>query len=259
MTMDDSRRNFLKIAGACALGAGVGLPVVSAVGSSSKYEAKQKALKGKRWAMVIDTKKCQEAGNCQACMNACHSIHNVPETENKSHEIKWIWKEDYHSTFPTQAHKNASDEVKHRKMVVLCNHCDSPSCVRVCPTQATFKREDGVVMMDMHRCIGCRYCISACPYGSRSFNFFEPKLKNERIGFPKRSKGVVEKCNFCAERLAEGQIPACVEVCTKMGHGALTFGDLADPRSPVSQKLRQANTIRRKPVLGTQPHVFYIV
>jgi molybdopterin-containing oxidoreductase family iron-sulfur binding subunit len=142
----------------------------------------------------------------------------------------------------------------------MCNHCERPSCVRVCPTQATWKRKDGIVMMDQHRCIGCRYCMAACPYGSRSFNFVDPRptLQKSGInpGYPTRTRGVVEKCSFCAERLARGKLPACVEACPVK---ALVFGDLNDPESEVARLLEEKYTIRRKPGLGTNPHVFYLV
>jgi molybdopterin-containing oxidoreductase family iron-sulfur binding subunit len=145
---------------------------------------------------------------------------------------------------------------------VLCNHCERPPCVRVCPTQATFKNDDGIVAMDQHQCIGCRYCLAACPYGARSFNWTDPRpfIKEINDDFPTRTKGVVEKCNLCAERLARGELPACVEACRRVaGPGANVFGDLADPESEVSNLLRTTNTIRRKPSLGTAPNVFYVV
>jgi molybdopterin-containing oxidoreductase family iron-sulfur binding subunit len=134
--------------------------------------------------------------------------------------------------------------------------------VRVCPTQATWKREDGIVAMDWHRCIGCRYCMAACPYGSRSFNWMDPRpyIKNPNPEFPTRTKGVVEKCTFCTERLAgpggHPRPPACVEACPEK---ALVFGNLADPRSPIRELLATRSHIRRKPELGTGPDVFYIV
>jgi Fe-S-cluster-containing dehydrogenase component len=135
--------------------------------------------------------------------------------------------------------------------------------VRVCPTQATWKRDDGIVMMDMHRCIGCRYCMAACPYGSRSFNWKNPwenadgtKQAVPNPQFPTRTRGVVEKCNLCSERLARGEIPKCVEACR---HGALTFGDASDPTSEVRKLLASRYSIRRKVHLGTEPHVFYLV
>jgi molybdopterin-containing oxidoreductase family iron-sulfur binding subunit len=121
-------------------------------------------------------------------------------------------------------------------------------------------------MMDQHRCIGCRYCMAACPYGARSFNYVDPRpyvqqKKQLRDEFPSRTKGVVEKCNFCAERLAKRQIPACVESCQKQNgdDAALSFGNLYDPNSSVAKMLRENHAIRRKPTLGTEPHVFYVV
>jgi len=108
-------------------------------------------------------------------IEACHKTHNVPHFEEKRHEIKWIWETHFHNAFPDSASRYLSAEAEHRPYLVLCNHCENPPCVRACPTQATFKRaHDGIVMMDMHRCIGCRFCMAACPYGSRSFNFVEP-------------------------------------------------------------------------------------
>jgi molybdopterin-containing oxidoreductase family iron-sulfur binding subunit len=119
-------------------------------------------------------------------------------------------------------------------------------------------------MMDMHRCIGCRYCIVGCPYGSRSFNWSDPRkhldLDKVNTEFPTRSKGVVEKCNFCAERQRRANggkwTPTCVEVCPE---GALLFGDLTAEESEVRKILETRYTIRRKPGLGTAPHVFYVV
>jgi len=149
------------------------------------------------------------------------------------------------------------DRTKHLPFPVLCNHCENPPCVQACPTKATFKRDDGIVVMDFHRCIGCRFCMAACPYGSRSFNFRDPRpfIAEVDPGFPTRMKVVVEKCNFCVERLAVGKQPACVEV----SNGILTFGDLEDPESDVRKLLKSNYTIRRKQNLGTGPAVYYIV
>mgnify|MGYP001049712642 CR=1 FL=1 len=110
----------------------------------------------------------------------------------------------------------------------------------------------------MHRCIGCRYCVVACPYGSRSFNWRDPRpaVAETDPDFPTRMRGVVEKCTFCEERLAKGRLPACVEACE---NDEIVFGDLEDPNSEVRRLLRENFTIRRKPTLGTQPQVYYIV
>jgi molybdopterin-containing oxidoreductase family iron-sulfur binding subunit len=235
----------------------------------------EEALTAKRWAMVVNVREMDEE-IAQACTDVCHKAHNVPDIKNPRHEIKWIWQEDYEHAFPGQQHEHIEEALKKMPFVVLCNHCENPPCVRVCPTKATFKRKhDGIVLMDMHRCIGCRFCMAACPYGSRSFNWVIPwpregtgRFRDDKEPpnpeFPTRVKGVVEKCNFCAERLAKGQIPACVEACQeaakkKGGNPALVFGDLEDPDSEVRQLLRAHYTLRRKPELGTNPSVYYAV
>ncbi len=150
------------------------------------------------------------------------------------------------------------EQVEHMQFLLLCNHCDNPPCVRVCPTKATFRRDDGIVMMDMHRCIGCRFCMAGCPFGARSFNWRDPRpyIKEElpRLSHP-GNRAWWRKCTFCAERLAQGLMPACV-VASK---GALIFGDLNDEKSKVRELLRENFTIRRKPFLGTNPQVYYIV
>lgn len=263
--MESSRRNFLKIAGISALGLGA-RPVIEVLASSEGEHGKaakpsvmkgETALTAKRWAMVIDTRKLKTEEDLEPMIAACNKIHNIPKLENKRHEIKWIWTEEFKHAFPTQEHEFLDDRLKHLPFLTLCNHCEKPACVRACPTKATFKRADGIVLMDFHRCIGCRFCMAACPYGSRSFNFRDPRpfIKETNLKFPTRTKGVVEKCNFCAERLAVGKMPACVEV----SNGALAFGDLDDPDSNVRKLLKSNFAIRRKPALGAGPSVFYIV
>ena len=216
------------------------------------------ALVGKRWAMVIDLNACLERDGCRDCLDACHRVHNVPDFGNPKDEVKWIWTVPYEEAFREQEHEFITESLKGRPTIVLCNHCDNPPCVSVCPTRATWKREDGIVMMDYHRCIGCRYCMAACPYGSRSFNWRDPRPFINEINpdFPTRTKGVVEKCNFCQERLAQGLLPACVEACPEK---ALVFGDLGDANSGVREILGSRYTIQRKPGLGTKPRVYYIV
>ncbi|MGE5253094.1 MAG: sulfate reduction electron transfer complex DsrMKJOP subunit DsrO [Planctomycetaceae bacterium] len=255
--MEWTRRTFVKIAGISLLGWGARPAFAALTGKErGKVLWNPKALKAKRWAMVVDLrKKCPEG--CRDCIDACHGVHNVPDFGNPKDEIKWIWNEPYGNAFPGQENGYIGKGIGERPVIVLCNHCDNPPCVRVCPTQATFRRADGIVMMDYHRCIGCRFCVAACPFGARSMNYRDPRpfIKKINPDYPTRTNGVVEKCDFCAERLAEGLPPACVNACKER----LFFGPLENPESEV-RKLLEANfTIRRKPHLGTQPQVYYIV
>jgi Fe-S-cluster-containing dehydrogenase component len=263
--MEESRRSFLKRAGRLGLGVGCGLPLLSALSCSARREGDPGEAPARQWGMVIDIQKCLREDVRRACSAACRHVHNIPTILDPKREIKWIWSVPFEEAFPDQAHPYTASSLQDQPVLVLCNHCTSPACVRVCPTQATWKRkQDGIVMMDMHRCIGCRYCLAACPYGARSFNWQDPRpFLADPINpdFPTRTKGVVEKCNFCADRLREGLEPACVVAARAVpgGEGALTFGDLSDPNSNVRRLLRQKNTICRRPDLGTGPNVFYIV
>jgi molybdopterin-containing oxidoreductase family iron-sulfur binding subunit len=167
----------------------------------------------------------------------------------------------YEKAFTEHSHYHRNAHLEESSFLVFCNHCDNPPCVRACPTKATFKRKDGIVAMDYHRCIGCRFCMAACPYGMRSFNWRDPRPFIDKTHynkeFPTRMRGVVEKCNFCVERLAKGLKPACVEACGNTG--GLTFGNLNDPHSEIRKVLESNYTIQRKPALGTHPSLFYII
>jgi molybdopterin-containing oxidoreductase family iron-sulfur binding subunit len=269
--MDKTRRDFLKIAGLSALGVGV-KPVSDAMAEQTAgpdVKDYKEPLTAERWAMVINLKKFKENPDLvQKCVEACHKVHNVPEFENKKDEVKWIWSTEFGHAFPSQEHEYLHEYAEHGLKVpvlVLCNQCDNPPCVRVCPTKATFQAKDGIVMMDYHRCIGCRFCLAACPYGARSLNWRDPRgvdkdgkpfIKELNREFPTRTRGVVEKCNFCAERLAKGLQPACVEVCE---NGEMLFGAMDDAESPVRKALAENFALRRKPQLGTKPQVYYIV
>ena len=261
--MGVDRRGFIKLAGLSALGAAA-KPALDALGSDTSAKGADDGTK--RWAMLIDLKKCLRREGCRDCVDACHRVHNVPDIRDPNHEVKWIWKEKYRNAFPTQHHEHDEESLRQQDVLVLCNHCDNPPCVRVCPTKATFRRgSDGLVMMDMHRCIGCRFCMAACPYGSRSFNWRDPRghdengrplIEKPNRAYPTRMRGVVEKCTFCPERLAKNQSPACVEACAQK---AIIFGDLNDKDSEARTILRTRHTIRRLPALGTRPQVYYIV
>jgi len=276
--MDNKRRKFLKMAGATVL-AGIGAPALvkltstPALASGGAEHAAPAAAHGAaaveagaqanriRLGMVIDMRKFYDNQEMlDKAIAACHNAHNVPEIPERNNEIKWIWKTGYGNALPEHSHNHRSGIVEESKFPVLCNHCDKPSCVKACPTKATFvEPKYGIVAMDFHRCIGCRFCMAACPFGARSFNWRDPRpfIKHYNPEFPTRMRGVVEKCNFCGERLALGLEPACVEAC--QGTGAMVFGDLNDPQSEVRKVLDKEFTIQRKPSAGTVPSVFYIV
>ncbi|CAG0910965.1 unnamed protein product, partial [Cyprideis torosa] len=212
-----------------------------------------------RYGMVIDMRKLYGKPELmEKAIKACHTIHNVPHFEEKKNEIKWIWSMPFENVFPEHSSYHASEVRENNEFLTLCNHCDEPPCVRVCPTKATFRTDDGSVAMDYHRCIGCRFCMMGCPYGARSFNWYDPRdhIETYNPEYPTRTRGVVEKCNFCADQLALGKEPACVEALKETG--ALVFGDLNDPSSEIRRILQENPTIQRKPALGTKPSVFYI-
>ncbi len=245
-----NRREFLKLAG---VGASSGL-----VGGCL---ARETVTGASRLAMAIDVGACAREGDCRACIEACHATHNVPSSSDPARAVRWLWKESFGATFPEQVHDWTSVATREQRVLVLCSHCGSPPCTQVCPTGATWKRDDGIVMMDEHRCIGCRYCLVACPYGARSFNWCDPRAGLARVDprFPTRTVGVVEKCTFCAERLREGLSPACVDAAQQRGCGAIVFGSLDDQDSALVRILRSRTVIRRRPALGADPHVYYLV
>jgi len=206
--------------------------------------------------MAVEARKCRP--DCTDCLVACHEAHNVPNFGNPKDDVHWIGRAPLPQVFPAGTHPRLPESIRGLSVPVLCNHCENPPCVRVCPTQATFKRTDGIVMMDYHRCIGCRFCMAACPYGARSMNYRDPRQYIPRLNpdFPTRTKGVVEKCNFCEERLARGVMPACVTACKEK---ALSFGDMEDPRSGVRLILDKGLSLRRRPELGTEPQIYYLL
>lgn len=279
--MDKQRRKFLKVAGATAL-AGISAPAVvkltsspaiasSGHGAATGHEAPadahkaaphgaEEAPKGVRLGLVVDMRKFYGKPELlDKAIAACNKVHNVPQIDNKKSEIKWVWKAPFENVFPEHSSSHSSKIRKENDFLVMCNHCDEPPCVRVCPTQATYRLPNGIIAMDFHRCIGCRFCMMGCPYGARSFNWENPRpyIKEYNPDFPSRMRGVVEKCNFCGERIALGKEPACLEAVKESG--AIVFGDLNDPGSEIREVLDKENTIQRKPSLGTKPSVFYIV
>jgi Fe-S-cluster-containing dehydrogenase component len=206
-----------------------------------------------RWAMVIDQDRCT---GCNNCTFACQAHNDVPP------DIQW--------NRVIELGKVGGQEVF---LPMPCMHCEHAPCAEVCPVNASYYRPDGIVMMNYERCIGCRYCQAACPYGARAFNWEAFRGENPAVprwGFPevpRRPRGVVEKCSFCYQRidrgLAQGLIPgvdreatpACVVACPV---GARLFGNLNDPDSPVSRALAHSPSTRLREDLGTHPRVYYL-
>lgn len=255
--MNENRRDFLvKLGSAALFGLGSAAALNSFLARAVMAELNDANTNQQpiRWGMFVDMSKC--ADDCTDCIDACHSRHNVPDFGNPKDEIKWIWKSSFKETFPNKNTQFPAKQLTDKPILTFCNHCAEPPCVKVCPTKATFKRNDGIVEMDFHRCIGCRFCMAACPYGSRSFNWRDPRDFIDKLDpdYPTRERGVVEKCNFCSERIAKDKQPSCVETCREK---ALVFGNLHDANSEIRQKLKTRITFQRKPELGTKPSVFY--
>jgi Fe-S-cluster-containing dehydrogenase component len=258
--MELNRRTWLKLAGLALLGfaAKPAWKVFSEVDLPEPSPTSESLAKI-RWAMAVDLKKCWSSPEgCRDCIDACHRIHNVPVLGTLKEVVKWIWTIPYQEVFPEHDLEYSEENYGNEQTVLLCNHCDDPPCIKYCPTRATWRREDGIVMMDFHRCIGCRYCMAGCPYGSRSFNWRDPRpfIKKINPEYPTRTRGVVEKCNFCVERLDQGLVPACVEACKEK---ALTFGDLKKPESEIRKVLQHRIIYQRQPELGTKPKVYYML
>lgn len=247
-----TRREFLRMMAFSGFILATPAYILKAAGAKTGETEKAR----KQWAMAVSVFGCTKKEGCTTCIDACRRVHNIPDIPDRRREIKWIWNSPFESLFPEEP--AYMGDLKGRQVLTLCNHCEKPPCVSVCPTKATFRRDDGIVMMDYHRCIGCRYCMAACPYGARSFNWFDPRpfIRSMDKGYPTRTKGVVEKCSFCEERLATGLAPACVEACED---NCLTFGDLSDEKSSIRRLLASRPALRRKAELGTGPKVFYVL
>lgn len=258
-----SRRDMLKIGGATAVTALVTQAVISGPLSAEAVQGIDRDAQNghntdhpaeHQWHMVIDLSLCI---GCSYCVRACQAVNDVPDDE-----MRW------NIVFPEQTELGV-DFYMNRP----CLHCQDAPCTHVCPVGATWVRSDGIVVMDYDRCIGCRYCQVACPYDVRRFNWRSSNDPNANVpewGTPeveRRPRGVVEKCTFCVHRIDRGlsqglmpgvdraATPACVNACPV---NARIFGDILDPKSPVTQYLEEHDTFRLREEWGTQPKVHYV-
>ncbi|MDX9994201.1 MAG: 4Fe-4S dicluster domain-containing protein [Rhodocyclaceae bacterium] len=225
---DKSRRSFIGTAAAAGAGLGVvalapGLHLIQVSQANTPAAGASSTV---RWGMLVDTTKC--ATGCDACVSACNTENGINETVKDVRQgSQWIRKIDLKDPKNGRTHS----------LPMMCQHCAEPPCVDVCPTGASMKRADGIVLVDRHICIGCRYCMMACPYKARSL--VHQPLTEQNPEVP-RGQGCVESCTFCVQRVDKGMKPACVEACPE---GAMLFGDLNDPNSEISQRVaREATT-----------------
>jgi tetrathionate reductase subunit B len=242
---DAGRRRFLSSVAAAAgvtLAPGVFLYGVAASKPAAARDLDVAVSGDVRWGMLIDLNHCYSA--CNECVSACAEEnglhgHGRPETD-----AQWIRKVDIHDPNTGLS----------RSLPVMCQHCAEPPCVDVCPTGASFRRADGIVLVDRHICIGCRYCMMACPYKARSF--VHEELEDQKPHAP-RGQGTVESCTMCVHRVDAGQQPACVQACRDNGGGAMLFGDLKDPDSEISRRVDSYASRQIRADLGLDPGVHY--
>ncbi len=267
-----SRRSFLKLVGAAAgAGAAASAGCAKAPADEPQKDPELKHLKGKKMGMVIDLQRCTGCGGCDL---ACKTENNLNKNHFFSHhETKTV------GEFP---------DVRWEYKPMLCNHCEKAPCEKGCPTSALHRQYGDIVAHDPERCIGCKACISNCPYGEITAHMEEPHKnwaddqqlipegtsseievveetggkripyyneEREKFGSGNRYKGIVEKCDFCIHRLKEKKLPACVEQCPT---NARIFGDLNDPDSKINKLLNKYGYERRQEERGTEPKVFYI-
>ena len=236
------RRSFLQTSSALAGGATVAPGVfLYAVGEARPLN--EKVTDFVRWGMLVDTARCDDG--CTDCVTACNEEHGLTGFDRPATDAQWIRKltikdnsTGYEKSFP-----------------VMCQHCKNPPCVDVCPTGASFRRADGIVLVDKHTCIGCRYCMMACPYKARSFIH---ETLSDQLPHAPRGKGTVESCTFCVHKLDRGEnTTACVQACERAGHRALIFGDLNNPDSEISKQLEEYGGMQIRADLGLDLAVRY--
>jgi len=242
--IDQYRRKFLgqgaALAGAVTLGPGV---MFTSIASAKPDD--QPVSSEVRWGFLIDTNKC--ADNCTECVTACEKENgwgsgSADEQHSRADQkAQWIRK--------VTVRDNRTNHSM--SLPMMCQHCAHPPCVDVCPTGASMKRADGIVLVDKHICIGCRYCMMACPYKARSF--VHEDLEHQRVYAP-RGKGTVESCNLCVHRADKGEVPACAEACPEK---AILFGNLNDASSDIAKRLASEASTEIRGDLGLDLGVRY--
>ncbi len=240
--IDAGRRAFLRSGAAFSTIALASTVTLFALGGKANGTPQQSLDPTARWGMLIDVAKCPDG--CEACVTACRKEIGWQDAGHPATDPQWIRK-----VTLTDPKTRTS-----RSLPVMCQHCAEPPCVDVCPTGASFKRADGIVLVDKHRCIGCRYCMMACPYKARSF--VHEALADQKPYAP-RGKGTVESCTLCVHRIDAGQSPACVEACNAVGGGAMLFGNLNDPQSEIAQRVAEFATQQIRADLGVDPGIRY--
>lgn len=239
-TSTQARRRFLRNIGLLGVAASASSLALIKLSPSAHATASSEA----RWGLLIDTAKC--ASGCDACVRGCHQEHGITDTGNPDTDAQWIRKIDLQDNL-------SGREIS---LPMMCQHCDSAPCVDVCPTGASFKRADGVVLVNKHTCIGCRYCVMACPYKARSF--IHETITDQKPLAP-RGKGTVESCTLCVHRIdaQPNAQTACAEACANAGYNAIVFGDLADESSEIAQRLAETGAVQIRSDLQLNTGVRY--
>jgi len=240
--IDEYRRNFLTKGAAVAATATIASGLM--LHSIARAKPDDEAVTNKvRWGFLIDTTKCLD--NCEACVTACNDENGLTGFDRPETDAQWIRK-------VTLRNKQTNHSLS---LPMMCQHCEHPPCVDVCPTGASFKRDDGIVLVDKHICIGCRYCMMACPYKARSF--VHETLTDQLPEMP-RGKGTVESCTLCVHRVDRGETPACAEACAKTEEGpAILFGDLNNPESEIAKRLASERSTAIRADFRLNPGVRY--
>jgi [DsrC]-trisulfide reductase subunit O len=239
--MDEaSRRAFLK-GSAAAVAIAPGMMLFAYGANDAVAKPLNEAVTSKtRWGLLIDAAKFTDA-DVDNCVKACQKENGWQDNGRPLTDAQWIRRVNL-------SNKKTKESFS---LPMMCQHCAEPPCVDVCPTGASFKREDGIVLVDKHICIGCRYCMMACPYKARSF--VHEHLEDQKEYAP-RGIGTVESCTMCVHRVDEGRQPACVEAAPE---GAMVFGDLNEPTSKLAQLVKTVATQQVRADLNLDPGVRY--